>query len=417
MKWTFAMSILLLTGCDQTRDEIELPTRSFENRVGTIFTSLPLDILAAPSVEIIELPRTSANLDAIWGASGKDDNGNIYFGVSSHDGNYGSSFLYQYNPSTEQVISQGDTVRELKNNDIYREGARQNKLHSKIYQANDGYLYFSSFDESGEDEGINPMWGGHLWRKLPDSQNWEHVLSTPEALIAVNTNGRYVYALGYWNHVLYQYDTKTGDTEKVVAGSVNMHVSRNFIVDETGHAYVPSLSYEDSELIKVELIEYDTQLNVVATYPLPSYQAKNINHHHGIVGYTSMKNGDIYFTTADGGLYLISPFQDTKPKLQYMGMMHPDGKAYIPSLFTIDGEELLVGVGKRKSYEWIVYETTIDMSYSTKLDVNKLKNLALFGSLTKNNEGDMYVVGRHHTQDGYQPLLLKIKPLDTDDLP
>ncbi len=417
MKWTFAVAILLLAGCDQTREEIELPTRSFENRVGTVYTSLPLDILAAPTVEIIDLPRTGANLDAIWGASGKDDNGNIYFGVSSHDGNYGSSFLYQYNPSTEEVVSQGDTVRELRNNDIYQEGARQNKLHSKIYQANDGYLYFSSFDESGEDEGINPVWGGHLWRKLPDSQNWEHVMSTPEALIAVNTNGRYVYALGYWNHALYQYDTKTGKTRKAVVGSVGMHVSRNFIVDETGHVYVPSLSYEDSDQIRADLIEYNTQLNMVATYPLPSYQAKNINHHHGIIGYTSMKNGDIYFTTADGGLYLIAPFQDTKPKLQYMGMMHPDGKAYIPSLFTIDGEELLVGVGKRKNYEWIVYETTIDMSYATKLDVNKLKNLALFGSLTKNNQGDMYVVGRHYTHDGYQPLLLKIKTLDSDDLP
>lgn len=418
MKWIFAVAVLLLTGCEQKKEEIELelPTRSFENRVGTVFTALPEDIFAAPTVEIIELPRTSSDLDAIWGASGKDDNGNIYFGVSSHDGNYGSSFLYQYNPSTQQITSQGDTVRELKNNDLYKEGSRQNKLHSKIYQANDGYLYFSSFDETGEDEGVNPLWGGHLWRKLPDSQNWEHVMSTPEALIAVNTNGRYVYALGYWDHVLYQYDTKSEETKRVVAGSVNMHVSRNFIVDENGHAYVPSLSYVDSEQIEAELIEYDTQLNVVAKYPLPSYKSKNINHHHGIVGYTSMKNGNIYFTTADGGLYLISPFKDTKPKLQYMGMMHPDGKAYISSLFSIDGEELLVGVGKRARYEWIVYETTIDMSYTSKLNLNNLKNPALFGSLTKNNNGDMYVVGRHHTQGGYQPVMLKINTKDADEL-
>lgn len=417
MKWIFVVVTLLLTGCEQKKDEIELelPTRSFENRVGTVFTALPQDIFTAPAVEIVELPRTGSNLDAIWGSSGKDDSGNIYFGVSSHDGNYGSSFLYQYNSSTQKITSQGDTVRELKNNEIYKEGSRQNKLHSKIYQANDGYLYFSSFDETGEDEGINPVWGGHLWRKLPESQNWEHVMSTPEALIAVNTNGRYVYALGYWNHVLYQYDTKTGETKKTVAGSVNMHVSRNFIVDEIGHAYVPSLTHVDSETISAELIEYDTELNEVAKYPLPSYQSKNINHHHGIVGYTSMKNGNIYFTTADGGLYLISPFQNTNPKLQYMGMMHPDGKAYIASLFTIDGEEVVVGVGKKKDYEWIVYETTLDMSYATQLNVSKLKNLTLFGSLTKNNNGEMYVVGRHRTNDGYQPILLKLKTQDSDE--
>ncbi len=417
MKWIFVTVVLLLTGCEQNKKaEIELPTRSFANRVGTVFTSVPENILAAPSVEIVDLPRTSSDLDAIWGASGKDDDGNIYFGISSHNGNYGSSYLYQYNPSTDKITSQGDTVRELRNNKAYQDGARQNKLHSKIYQANDGYLYFSSFDESGEDQGINPIWGGHLWRKLPDSQLWELLMSTPEALIAVNTNGRYVYALGYWNHVLYQYDTKTGNTGKVVAGSVNMHVSRNFLVDERGHAYVPSLRAIDSDVIEVEMIEYDTQLNAVAKYPLPSYQAKNISDHHGIVGYTSMENGNIYFTTSDGGLYLISPYQDKNQKLTYIGMMHPDGNAYIASLFTIDGEELLVGVANRnKSYDWIVYDTSIDMSYATKLDVSSLKNLLLFGSLTKSNNGDMNVVGRHRTRNGYQPILLKLKEPNLDD--
>ncbi len=410
MRWILVVVILLLTACEQNQEEVELPVRSFENRVGTVFTSLPKDILAAPTVEIIELPRSSS-VDAIWGATGKDDNGNIYFGISSHGTEYGSSFLYQYNPITDHLLLQSDTVQELKKNNVYSEGARQNKLHSKIYQANDGYLYFSSFDESGEADGINPVWGGHLWRKLPNSQNWEHVMATQEALIAVNTNGRYVYALGYWNHVLYQYDTKTGRTGRVVAGSVKQHVSRNFIVDEAGHAYVPSLSNIGSDLIEVNLTEYDTQLNIVAKYPLPSYQAANFNHHHGIVGYTSMKNGNIYFTTSDGGLYLISPFKDKNQKLNYLGMMHPDGNAYIPSLFTIDGEELLVGVGKRNSHgwEWIVYETTLNMSSTKKLDVDNLKNLALFGSLTKNNNGDMYVVGRHKTDDGYQPIVLKLK--------
>ncbi|WP_165313147.1 hypothetical protein [Vibrio ziniensis] len=412
MRWILFVVVLLLTACGQNNEEIELPTRNFENRVGTVFTSLPKDILAAPTVEIIELQK-SGNLDAIWGASGRDDAGNIYFGVSSHGGVYGSSFLYQYNPVTKQVSPQGETVRELKKNNVYREGTRQNKLHSKIYQANDGYLYFSSFDESGEAEDINPVWGGHLWRKLPDSESWEHVMSTEEALIAVNTNGRYVYALGYWNHVIYQYDTKTGTTARVVSGSVKMHVSRNFIVDEVGHVYVPSLSDIDSDIIKVSLKEYDTQLNTVAEYPLPSYQEENINNHHGIVGYTSMKNGDIYFTTSDGGLYLISPFKDKKQKIKYIGMMHPDGSAYIASLFTIDGEELLVGIGKRKNYEWIVYETTLDKSYTTKLEVDHLKGLSLFGSVTKSNNGDMYVVGRHKTENSYQPILLKINKKDS----
>jgi hypothetical protein len=44
---------------------------------------------------------------------------------------------------------------------------------------------------------ILPIHGGHIWRKKPDALNWELIRATKEALIAVNTDGRFVYALGY----------------------------------------------------------------------------------------------------------------------------------------------------------------------------------------------------------------------------
>ena len=61
----------------------------------------------------------------------------------------------------------------------------------------------------------------------------------PEALIAVAVGDRYVYALGYFGHVLFQFDTMTRDVKRIPVGSLGGHVSRNFIADYRGHAFVP----------------------------------------------------------------------------------------------------------------------------------------------------------------------------------
>ena len=405
--------MIILSGCEQpaeVEDKIVLPERSFANKAGTVFTPLPHDLFAAPTVTEIKIDVPDS-IDALWGATGRDDSGKIYFGTSSHGGDYGSAFLYQYAPETGVMVHQSDVVTELKRNNVYSEGMRQNKLHSKFYQADDGYLYFSSFDEGGEAEGINPTWGGNLWRKLPNDKHWQHVFATEEALVAVNTNGRYVYALGYWDHVLYQYDIKTAKTKKVIVGSTQMHASRNFIVDDLGHAYVPKLIVNDINEIEVLLAEYDSQLTLVATYPLPSYQSDDYEKHHGIVGYTSMKNSDIYFTSADGGLYHIKPFDKSAKKVQYKGMIHPDGSAYIASLFSIDGESILFGVSKKKNskYEWIIYDSNLQQAISVLMPLKDIKKPLLYGSLTRDNNGDFYVVGWQKIEgSGHTPLLLKV---------
>ena len=409
--------ILLLVGCEQSSKEqlvdtaVE-PSRTVEQRMGAVFTKAPENILALPDIQEIKLPFVE-NIDAIWGATGRDDEGNIYIGASSHGGDYGSAYLYQYNPTSGELVAQSDVVAQLKANGIYRSGMRQNKLHSKFYQTNDGDVYFSSFDEGGESEGVNPTWGGHLWRKKPDEKNWQHVLATEEALVAINSNGRFVYALGYWNHVLYQYDTQTAEVKRTTVGSVTKHVSRNFLVDEVGHVYVPQLLLNDFNEVETHLIEYDTKLNIVGKYPLPSYTSKNINSHHGIVAYTSMKNGDIFFTASEGGLYQISPFKQGKEKVNYRGMMHPKGQAYIASLFTTDGNSILYGLGREKrnpkNYDWIAYEVQSGESFSKPVDI-PVGNPLLYGTLTKANDGNMYIVGwKSGKKQKYSPVFFELK--------
>ena len=421
------VGVLFLCSCDsadQTTIEYEpdIVLRQFDIKVGTKFTLLPDNPFQAPTLEEIPivLPQNVDNADAIWGATGRDDGGNIYFGVSTHGitkklGNDSrTAYLYQYNPQSKKTTLQSDTLTELKRAGIYQEGVGQNKLHSKFYQANDGYIYFSSFDEAGEDEGINPTWGGHLWRKKPHTVEWEHILSTEEALIAVNTNGRYVYTLGYWNHVLYQFDTQTKELNRIVVGSVSSHVSRNFLVDEKGHVFVPFLRENDYNEIETYLNEYDTQLKLVEQYPMPSYQQDKIKHHHGIIGYTSMDNGDIFFTTSDGGLYQLQlTIPNAQEKLSYKGNIHPDGKAYIPSLFTFTGKDFVVGLGTlpKKGFQWIVYDSNSTMAINYKINLPEWKNPMFYGTLTKDNEGYFYMGGWRATSDGkkYKPSLVKLK--------
>lgn len=413
-KFIYVLSLFIL-GCEKLKEEvIEYHPRSFSERVGTVFTPLPNNLLQLPRIKEVPLPEIDS-VDAIWGATGRDDEGNIYIGMSSHGGDYGSAYLYQLEPKTERLIAQSDVITQLKLNNVYRNGMRQNKLHSKFYQADDGYIYFSSFDEGGEAEGINPTWGGNLWRKRPHDLNWEHLLATEEALVAVNTNGRYVYALGYWNHVLYQYDIKTSNISRITVGSVKEHVTRNFLVDELGHAYIPELVMNDFNEIQIQLVEFDEKLNKVGSYFMPSYKNDDISSHHGIVAYTTMRNGDIYFTTADGGLYQISPFEKGEQKLRYKGMMHPEGEAYIAFLSPVDGINLIRAISKRKlsenkfEIESLSYEVNLNLTHVKKLPLIDINKPLIYGSNTRSNNGDSYMVGwKKAKKSGYSPLLLRI---------
>jgi hypothetical protein len=413
---TVLIAIFLFTvgGCGNESGDFgeRSPLRSFENQVGTRFA--PIESFSFKPPEIIEIPFSSdPRSNAIWGAIGRSDQGNIYLGASARSGEDSTAFLYQYDPKSGAIEPQGDVLDQLKRAGLYKPGMGQNKLHSKFYQADDKYVYFASFDEQGEEKGINPTWGGHLWRKKESDQDWQHLLATQEALIAVNLAGNYVYALGYWDHVLYQFDTRNSNTKRVVVGSLPNHVSRNFIVDPRGHAYVPKVTMDQAGNVQSYLNEYDVNLNLVGSYPMPSYRAKHMGGHHGIVGYASMKNGDIVFTTSDGGLYELEVFSTSAEKLKYLGLMHPAGKAYIPSLFPLDGESLVAGVGRtpgKKGYEWILYEFQTGFSATYSLDAGDLPKSLLYGTQTRDDEGNFYLVGKQKGSDGEgaRPVLLMI---------
>ncbi len=370
---------------------------------GTRHTAPPPHPTAAPRIEMIELPVVKGG-SAIWGSVGRDTRGRIWMGVSTHG--HGSAALVRYTPQTGRAIVHGDVLGQLKQAGVYHDGQSQIKIHSRIVPGPDGRLYFTSMDEQGEDAASQtpPLWGSHLWRLAPNAQHWEHLAHTREALIAVSCASRYVYALGYFGHVLYQFDTRTDSLRSVRVGSVGGHISRNVLSDGRGHAYVPRLEPGAAGGSAVSLVEFDAQLNEVANTPINHYLGgKDPAASHGITGFVHMRDGSIVFVTHEGCLYRIAPPPGNGPTpaaVTELGFFHPDGSRYVASMFTYDGTRHVMGVSmtRKGQFEWLTFDLTTLSATAAPLalsyDDNRIiwKHL-LYGSITRDNDGHAYVVG------------------------
>jgi hypothetical protein len=279
--------------------------------MGTRYTPVPADLYARPQVRDIPIPDFPGS-DSIWGSTGRDSRGHIWIGGSA-TGTHKAAHLFEYAPETGTLVDRGDVISELMKAGVYREGEGQIKIHTKIVQADDGYLYFASTDEQGEsaEAATPPKWGSHLWRLSLADDQWQHLYALPEGVTALAGNGRWIYVLGYWDHVLYQYDTQGGMLRKVHVGSIPGHVSRNFVVDGRGHAYVPRVRAWDAEEARqhpdepflAALVEFDTDLKEIGSTPLKYYyyaRAKGGPGTHGLIGFCYLANGSILVTTSVG---------------------------------------------------------------------------------------------------------------------
>lgn len=287
------------------------------------------------------------------------------------------------------------------------------KIHSRIVQASDGYQYFASMDETGEeDDGSKlPTWGGHLWRR-GSTGTWEHLLATPQALIAVATGGPYVYALGYFDHVLFQFDTRTKGIRSVTIGSVDGHVSRNFFVDDRGHAFAPRVTASPPSNPKAVLVEFDVDLKEVGTHPLNEYFESTPVDSHGIVGVSPDGGHGWFFTTGKGRLYHASPAPTGPFNLEDLGWAHPAGSRYPSAMFRDDRTGTLYIMAMPGHYggdrcEWITrpasgQSTVAAFPYGDTLQFPA--GVLLYGSMTRDASGRFYVVGTMN----YKPVILQV---------
>ncbi len=372
---------------------------------------------AHPSVHVVQLPDFWGEY-AIWGSTGADARGRIWLGITSNDDDSGSAHLFRYDPVTETVVDRGNVVGELQRLGLRRPGEKQMKIHSRIVQMPDGYLYFASMDESGEvDDGSKlPTWGGHLWRLGP-SGKWEHLARAPEALLAVAGGGPYVYALGYFNNVLYQYDTRTAKVAHKTVGNFGGHVTRNFFADDRGHVYVPRVSADDATephtAFSAELIEFDGALKQVASHPLPEYLDAAPADSHGIVAINPDGTGGWYFASGKGRLYHLERKADAPSEVTDLGWFHPEGPRYTAAMFRDPATGTLYGASTPSAnggpvIDWITRAadgtaTTTSLPYG---DVPFPRALTVYGSMTRDANGRFYVVGSMN----YKPVVLQITP-------
>ena len=147
--------------------------------------------------------------------------------------------------------------------------------------------------------------GRTLWR-LSRRGVWQHLAAVPQALIAAAVGGPYVYTLGYFNHVLFQFDTRSGRMTSVTVGSVGGHVSRNFFADRRGHAYVPRVR-RNGDRPEASLVELDADLHEVGETPLGEYFERSPDESHGVVATQPDGADGWYFTTGRGRLYHVQP--------------------------------------------------------------------------------------------------------------
>lgn len=367
----------------------------------------------APS--IVELPvPVFPDANAIWGATGRDARGQLWFGVSAKKPG-SSAHLMRLDPASRQWTDAGAVNDQLDRAGVRRSGEGQVKIHSRILQAPDGWLYFTSMDEAGEHEdgSMLPRWGSHLWRIDPATLAWEHLLAVPEGLVAAAAGGPFVFALGYFGHVLYRFDTRSREVRRAIIGAEGGHACRNVLADSRGHAFVPRLGRSADGAGEAHLVELDARFDVRAATPLPRYPiAAGPAANHGIVGLASMPDGGTYFTTHDGWLHELTPQGAAATAVVDRGLFHPEGVAYAPSLFALDGHRTLAGVAQRNGrFDWVRRDVRSGRTESAPIDLGHRKDVLLYGSMTADDAGACYVAGWQAADGGgHRPLLMRISP-------
>lgn len=379
--------------------------------------------LPAPKVQEVAVPRIPGDW-AAWGATGRDDRGHIWFATTAHPNvKAPTAHLFEIVPTSNEVIGRGDVVASLKATSSARRGDQQMKIHTKMYQLGE-FLYFASNDEEGWDVLAEklPTYGGHLWRLRLSDYHWEHLKATPEALMAVAVGSGKVYSMGYWGHVLYQFDPASKRIRKVKVGSLDGHISRNIVADRNGHVYVPRIT-RGRFGAEATLVEYDTDLKEVGHTPLRSYFNGYPGRAHGITALQSLPDGSIAILTNSSYLTIVEPQEKGPAKVRHVGWFHPDGPHYAASLFADPTGRFLMGAARRgggdgdgQPYDWVVYDLKTGMHYLAPFerggDEPSLSDAFLYGSQTKDDLGRCYIAGgwQIHSLENMRPIVLQVTP-------
>lgn len=124
----------------------QVPERDYAEQTGSVFFPEPANPFGNPQVWEIKSP-VIPDAESIWGSTGRDSRGHIWIGVSKRRHGTGAQLL-ELDPQANKWRDHGNVIDQLRCLDLYKEGMGQIKIHSKIIQANDGWLYFASTADS-----------------------------------------------------------------------------------------------------------------------------------------------------------------------------------------------------------------------------------------------------------------------------
>lgn len=419
-------SLVAMTNDEEIEEIEDRVDQSYEQLTNSRFTSGLNEMEAVPHIQAIALPPQNAGA-AIWGATGCDDQGHIWFAVSPYEGEELSARLFEYDPTRNAVTDRGDVLSEARKAGIYSPGMQQPKIHTKILQASDGHLYFVSSNENPR--GIvgrkAPIWGSHLWRLRLPERHWEHLAAWEEGVLALGGGGNALYGLAFPDHTLIRYDIAKGETKKVKVGSVEGHISRNLLVDGNGIAYVPRLMMTGADIAEHTLVAFDSDLKEVGSHPLPYYQqasdqqpASLADQFHGITGFCYLADNSIAFTTHAGRLYRLAPEEGGAGRLDDLGWLHPDGKSYASSLFTLAGTRYVYGLpmvvrDNHDVHDLVCFDLVDQSSRIVDAELPEVDGISpldssLYGSNTCDHEGAFIVCGAYSGGAKLQPVALRI---------
>ena len=221
-----------------------------------------------------------------------------------------SARVLEYDPESGVVTDRGDVLDKLNGQSLLRPGESQGTIRTRFVQAADGFLYFASTGMAGTDGTAS-----HLWRLWPADGHWEHLSAAPEKLVAAACGGSYVFFLGYHDdktspeHVLYQYDRKTGQTHSARVGAVAGHFSNTVMADHRGHVYVPRLK-QDPAGVAATLVELNRDLEEVSEAPLDPPARAGSDELLGPVAAQPLADGSIVCATDRGFLHRVTPGEE-----------------------------------------------------------------------------------------------------------
>jgi hypothetical protein len=98
-------------------------------------------------------------------------------------------------------------------------------------------------------------------------------------------------------------------------------------------------------------------------------------------------------------------------KVRGLGWIHPRGESYAASLFSLgDSASIAAIAAGQRGYEWVVMDLRSGISSAFPLDTQGLKDVLLYGSISRDTRGRAYAAGWHAISRGKGPLLLQIEP-------